>query len=82
MGSTEEPLPRLSALTDEQFAAVCQACEPLLPIDRDAFLRALANALRGETEISDGTVARAICSLQREFWQPPLNPNNTAPRRY
>jgi hypothetical protein len=37
------------ALTDQQYAAVCQACEPLLPADRDGFLCAFANALRGET---------------------------------
>ena len=26
------------ALTDQQYSAVCQACEPLLPPDRSAFL--------------------------------------------
>ncbi len=60
------------ALSDAQFLMVCQAAEPMLPCDRDAFLRALANVLGSETEIGDGTVARAIRSLQREFWQPPL----------
>lgn len=57
-----------------------QACEPLLPTDRSAFLVALANLLRNEATIGDGTVHRAIRSLQREFWQPPLNPNHSAPR--
>ncbi len=61
------------ALTDQQYAAVCQACEPLLPADRDAFLRALAHVLQGEVEIGDGTVTRAIRSLQREFWRPPAS---------
>jgi hypothetical protein len=46
-------------LTNEQYLAVCQACEPLLPADRSAFLIALANLLGSETEIGDGTVARA-----------------------
>ena len=68
------------ALTDQQYLAVCQACEPMLPPDRDAFLRALAQLLQGEAEIGDGTVARAIRSLQREFWQPPVNAGNSAPR--
>jgi hypothetical protein len=36
--------------------------------------------LHGETEIGDGTVARAIRSLQREFWRPPVNARNSAPR--
>ena len=47
------------------------ACEPLLPIDRDAFLRALANRLSGEPELGDGCVGRAIRELQRTFWRPP-----------
>lgn len=68
------------ALTDEQYLAVCQACEPLLPIDRDAFLRALAQRLSSEPELGDGIIGRAIRELQREFWRPPVAPNNSAPR--
>jgi hypothetical protein len=82
MGALQSLDDRPLALTDAQMDAVHQACQPLLPVDRDAFLRALANALRGETEIGDGTVARAIRFLQRQFWQPPVNPNVSAPRRY
>jgi hypothetical protein len=60
------------ALTDSQYSAVVAACEPLLPVDRGAFLVALANVLRDEPQpLGDGTVARAIRSLQREFRQPP-----------
>ena len=40
--------PQPLALTDRQFAAVVAACEPLLPTDRDAFLRALAHRLQAE----------------------------------
>jgi hypothetical protein len=72
--ASEAPLPRPLALSDAQLAAVRLACEPLLPVDRDAFLRALVQLLGGEAEIGDGTVARAIRSLQREFWRPPLSP--------
>lgn len=68
------------ALTDQQYAAVVAACEPLLPPDRSAFLVALAQLLGSEREIGDGTVARAIRSLQREFWRPPVNAGNSAPR--
>jgi hypothetical protein len=68
------------ALSDEQYLAVVQACEPLLPADRSAFLVALAQLLSSETTIGDGTVARAIRSLQREFWRPPMNAGNSAPR--
>jgi hypothetical protein len=64
--------PQPLALTDNQYDAVCRACEPILPGDRDAFLRALANVLRGEPQpLGDGSVFRAIRALQREFWQPP-----------
>lgn len=68
-------------LSDQQYAAVCEACEPLLPPDRSAFLVALAQLLASETEIGDGTVARAIRSLQREFWRPPVNTNHNAPQK-
>jgi hypothetical protein len=61
------------ALTDAQYTAVVQACAPMQPVDRDAFLNALAALLSNETTIGDGTVARAIRALQREFWQPPLS---------
>ena len=49
----------------KQFAAVVRACEPLLPQDRDDFLRALAATLRDERELGDGVVGRAIRVLQR-----------------
>ena len=41
-------------ITDSQLQMIMRACEPLLPIDRDAFLRALANRLSGEPELGDG----------------------------
>jgi hypothetical protein len=59
------------ALTDEQMSAVINAAAPLLPCDRDAFLRALADALRNEPgELGDGAVHRAIRHLIRPFWRP------------
>lgn len=45
-----------------------------VPADRSAFLVALAQLLRNEPNIGDGTVSRAIRSLQREFWRPPQIP--------
>jgi hypothetical protein len=69
------------ALSDSQFAAVYRAAAPLLRPDRDAFLCALANVLRGEPQpLGDGAVFRAIRALQREFWTPPsavAGPNPT-----
>jgi hypothetical protein len=59
-------------LSDAAMSAVLAACQPLPPPDRDAFLCALANLLRSELQpLGDGAVARAIRSLQREFWSPP-----------
>ena len=53
------------------MSAVLAAATPLPPHDRDAFIAALANLLRGEREIGDGTVHRAVRALQKEFFQPP-----------
>jgi hypothetical protein len=62
------------SLSDEQLTAVMSAAEPLAPIDRAQFLRALADALRSEPgEIGDGTVAKAIRSLQRQYFRPPTS---------
>ena len=59
------------AISDSQLAMIMRACEPILPADRDPFLRALAHRLQGEPELGDGVVGRAIRELQREFWRPP-----------
>ncbi len=61
------------ALSDEQLTAVLRACDPLLPSDRDPFLRALAALLASESQQppGDGAVFRAIKSLQRGFFRPP-----------
>ena len=68
--STSRPV----SLSDQQLSAVMSAAEPLAPADRDAFLRALANVLRGEEQpLGDGAVFRAVRALQREFWTPPTS---------
>lgn len=61
------PSGRPLALTNSQYAAVVAAAEPLEPVDRPAFLAAVASYLRAEPTIGDGTIARAIRALQREF---------------
>jgi hypothetical protein len=55
------------ALSDTQLGQVMRAAEPLLPLDRDAFLRSVAHRLRGEATIGDGLVGRVCRELQREF---------------
>ena len=68
------------ALTDAQLSAVYRACKPLLPPDRDAFLCALAHALRSEPEIGDGAVFRACRELQKQFFRPPTISTPQSPR--
>jgi hypothetical protein len=65
------PKPPLG-LTDEQMSAVLNAAAPLPLPDRGPFLQALADALRGESELGDGSLHRALRSLQRQFFRPPV----------
>jgi len=58
-------------LTDDEMNAVYAACRPLHVADRDAFMQALADALRQRGEIGPGAVHRAIRDVQRRFFRPP-----------
>jgi hypothetical protein len=60
-------------LSDAAMSAVLTACRPLPPDTRHAFVAALVALLHSEPcqPPGDGAVARAIRSLQREFWSPP-----------
>jgi hypothetical protein len=59
-------------LSDSELDIVMNACRPLAPEQRDAFLTAVAHALR-ETggEIGPGSIHRAIRVLQHSFFDPP-----------
>jgi hypothetical protein len=73
-------MPKPLALTDSQMSTVMNAAAVLTnPLDRSAFLVALAAALRDEREIGDGILGRTIRRLQREYFRPPLvkTENNT-----
>jgi hypothetical protein len=61
---------RLLALNDNELDTVMAAARPLAPDLRDAFLHAVAHALRGH-EIGPGLVARTCRELQRDFLDPP-----------
>ena len=64
--------PQPIGVSDDQLAMIMRACEPLEPVDRDPFLRALAQALGSEPQpLGDGAVFRTIKALQKEFWRPP-----------
>jgi hypothetical protein len=60
-------------LTGSQFLAIVNAAAALCPVDRDAFLVAIAVALQGRP-IGDGTVGRAIREVQSRFSHPEPDP--------
>ena len=57
-------------LSDDQLDQVLRAARPLAVRDRDAFLQAVADGLRGKT-IGDGTVFLAVRDAQRLFYDAP-----------
>ena len=59
-------------LTTSDRAAIDRAALPLQPRDRQAFRRAVAEALQGR-EIGEGAVHRAIREHQRRFFDAPLS---------
>jgi hypothetical protein len=59
-------------LTDAELAQIQDACRPLLPGARHAFVLEVANALQGCSEIGPGTIGRIIRETQRRFFNPPL----------
>ena len=61
------------ALTDAQLSAVFDAARPLAVQDRDPFLQEVAAALQGIADPGDGDVARAIRTVQRRYFDPPLD---------
>jgi hypothetical protein len=62
-------------LTDDELAQIQNACRPLLPAARHAFVLEVANVLSAQTEIGPGSVHRAIVATQRRFFDPPLDGN-------
>ena len=59
------------ALSDDELGAVLAAARPI-PVDRrDSFLKAVTDALAGQSPIGPGTVHRAIVEAQRRHWDPP-----------
>jgi hypothetical protein len=66
MGASMSPI----RLSDSELDAVFTAARPLPVERRDAFLRAVAIALRGR-ELGPGLVHRTCPEVQRRFWVPP-----------
>ena len=59
------------ALSDDELSAIMDAAKPLHPVDRDRFLRAVAEAITALPEIGPGSVHRAIAELQKRFFVAP-----------
>lgn len=63
------------SLSDEQLQRIMSAVEILHPSDRSQFLVALADRLRAEPEVGDGSLGRALRDLLRPgfsgFFDPP-----------
>jgi hypothetical protein len=70
------------SLTDTELTAVFDAARPLAVGHRNAFLRAVADALASCNEIGPGTVHRVCADQQRKFFDPPtLNDDEERYRR-
>jgi hypothetical protein len=55
------------SLSDDEYNAVQAAAAPIHPMQRDAFLRALAAELEKHPAIGPGVVFRAAAALQKTF---------------
>jgi hypothetical protein len=58
-------------LTDSELEAVMNACRPLQVCDRDAFLRAVAEAIVKLPEHGDGSVHRVIREVFKQYYDAP-----------
>ena len=55
------------SLSDDEYAAVQAAAAPVHPLQRGAFLQALAKELEPYSEIGPGLVHRLCAALQKRY---------------
>jgi hypothetical protein len=55
------------SLSDDEYNAVQAAAAPIHPLQRDAFLKALAKELEQHAVVGPGVVFRAAAALQKTF---------------
>jgi hypothetical protein len=55
------------SLNDDEYNAIMQAAAPIHPLQRDAFLKALAAALEAHPVVGPGLVHRCAADLQKTF---------------
>jgi hypothetical protein len=65
------------SLSDDELAIVMQAAAPLLPRDRDEFLRDVAVELSRYVELGPGIVGRVVAKL-RQHLNPPSHRNGVS----
>lgn len=67
-------------ISAKQVTAIVDAARPLLPQERKHFLGEVAEALlnwRGEYAIGDGELSRLLAELQRRYFKPPTETEDT-----
>ena len=62
---------RLISVSDEEHATLMHYTEPLLPVDRSAFLHDVADALSPHPVIVDDVITHIARGTQRKFRRPP-----------
>ena len=55
------------SLNDDEYHAIMQAAAPIHPLQRDAFLKALAEELERYPVVGPGVVHRCAAALQKTF---------------
>jgi hypothetical protein len=63
----------MSTISDDTEQLISRLAGPLSPRDRAAFRRAAEDALTRVPCWGEGAVYRAVASLQREYFDPPLD---------
>jgi hypothetical protein len=62
---------KLLQLSESQIDIIHTAAAPLPRWDQTIFMKRVADLLRQEPEIGDGTVHRCVRVAQKQFWIPP-----------
>jgi hypothetical protein len=66
--------------TDEEMSLLINLSGPIAPAARPAFLDAVAAAIEAKGQLSGaGIVHQVGRQIQRQFWEPPALPNQSAP---
>ena len=74
-------MPTPLALNDNEYSAVMQAAQPVHPLQRGAFLEALAKELERHPVVGPGLVHRCAAELQRHYVIAPEREMSPDPRQ-